>query len=305
MNNNSQQTGDSRSFALPDHDLGYWYDTQVVAGLHGEIKLSRTVQDHCQCGGKPPFMIFDTRAGEPAWCPCRPYRLKIRQIDQFIKRSGIPAPFRYKFLSDFQEHYENGQPIPGATPLKHHLNAIIDSIQNTQIAQGQKNIQKPTRGFYMWGSPGSGKTYFSYIILNELIFRFVRPGKFISLSKSFQELRHTFDEESATHGQAVPILEKLAAVPYLIIDDFGVQRNTEWELEILYNLIDARYANRRLTFVTTNQDIVDLKEIAQGRVYSRLLEMCRIIPFTAPDYREMGNPYVDPEKNRRNQSPPA
>ena len=26
-------------------------------------------------------------------------------------------------------------------------------------------------------------------------------------------------------------------------------------MEILYNLIDARYANRRMTFVTTNQKI--------------------------------------------------
>jgi len=75
-----------------------------------------------------------------------------------------------------------------------------------------------------------------------------------------------------------------------VIDDFGVQRNTEWEMEILYNLIDARYANRRLTFVTTNQKADELKELAQGRIYSRFLEMCHIIHVDGYDFRELGNP---------------
>ncbi len=293
MNNNSPPDI-KNSLLLPDHDLGYWYDRQVVAGLHGEIKLSPNVQQHCRCGGKPPFMILNAQSGEPTWCPCRLYRKKIAQIDHYIKRSGIPAPFRYKYLDDFKKHYEDGQPIPGAEQLEHFFYSLIDGIRNSEranmISQDPGNSHKITKGFYLWGSPGNGKTYFSYVILNELIFKFVKPGKFISLSKSFQELRHTFDEESITYGQAVPIMEMLSSVPFLVIDDFGVQRNTEWELEMLYNLIDGRYANQRLTFVTTNQNITDLKELAQGRIYSRLLEMCRIIHCAAPDYREKNNP---------------
>lgn len=275
--------------ALPDHDLGYFYDPNVVAGLHGEIKLSPTVEKHCQCGGKSPFMIFNAQIGEPTWCPCRPFRKKISQINQFMKRSGIPAPFRYKFLTDYKEQYENGQPIPGAGQLKLRFLTLLDAIQTAETHHNQ-DAQKPPKGFYFWGKPGTGKTFFSYVALTELIFKFAKPGKFISLSKSFQELRHTFDEESVTHGQAVPIMEMLSSVPYLVIDDFGVQRNTEWELEMLYNLVDGRYANRRLTFVTTNQNITELKDIAQGRIYSRLLEMCYVIHFNATDYREMGNP---------------
>ncbi|MCZ6635629.1 MAG: ATP-binding protein [bacterium] len=278
--------------ALPDHDLGYQYDPRVVAGLHGEIKLSQNVETYCQCGGKSPFMIFNNQAEEPAWCPCRPYRMQIRRIDRYLKNSGIPAPFRYKYLHDFREHYEDGQPIPGAYELKMRLNTLIDTVQNSEStsgsAPGANTTLKPNKGFYFWGNPGGGKTYFSYIALNELMFHFVRPGKFISLSKSFQEIRHTFDEDSVMHGQALQILENLSTVPFLVIDDFGVQRNTEWELEILYNLIDSRYANQRLTIVTTNQNIDELKELAQGRIYSRLIEMCYIIHASAPDYRERG-----------------
>jgi DNA replication protein DnaC len=281
MNNNSQQTALNKPIPLPAHDLGYYYDPKVEAGLHGSVKLSPEVEKYCQCKGKSPFMVYDPIRGEPTWCPCKPFRTKVYQISQYIKRSGIPAPFRYKFLSDFQERYENGQPIPGANQIKLRLHTLIDDIHN-----GKESL----KGFYLWGKPGGGKTYFSYVMLNELIFKFVKPGKFISLSKSFQELRHTFDEGSETQGQAMTMIEMLSNVPYLVIDDFGVQRNTEWEMEILYNLIDARYANRRLTFVTTNQKIDELKQLAQGRIYSRFLEMCYIIQVIAPDFREMGNP---------------
>ncbi len=278
MNNDVPQTN---RIALAPNDLGYYYDPHVEAGLHGAIRLSQEVLRHCRCGGKSPFMIMDSARGEPVWCPCYPFRMKRYHIDKYIQKSGIPARFRFKFLQDFKERYNNGQPIPGARLLKSYFSTLIDNIHEKK---------ESIKGFYFWGKPGRGKTYFAYILLNELIFQFVKPGKFISLSKSFQELRHTFDEGSETQGQAMPMIDMLSHVPFLVIDDFGVQRNTEWELEILYNLIDARCANRRLTFVTTNQKVDDLKELAQGRIYSRFLEMCRIIEVSGHDFRELGNP---------------
>ncbi|MDP6779335.1 MAG: hypothetical protein QGI83_21455, partial [Candidatus Latescibacteria bacterium] len=56
--------------------------------------------------------------------------------------------------------------------------------------------------------------------------------------------------------------------------------------EMLYNLVDARYADQRLTFVTTNKSLEDVKDLAEGRIYSRFLEMCYIIHVQAPDYRQ-------------------
>ena len=82
-------------------------------GLHGKIKLSPKVLKHCQCDGKSPFMILDAKTGEPTWCPCYPFRMRKKHIDKYIRQSGIPAPFRFKFLQDFKEEYDNGEPIPG------------------------------------------------------------------------------------------------------------------------------------------------------------------------------------------------
>lgn len=289
MNDSSPGTDLSPRIDLPGNDPGYFYDPRVMAGLHGEIRLSPRVEKHCRCGGRPPYQIFQRPDAEPTWCPCRRYRLKIQEINRLIRNSDVPDPFRYKFMDDFYETYD-GKPIKGADQLKRHLRTLIERSRKLNASpetSARAAGSQPLRGYFLTGKPGVGKTYFSYVALNELIFHSGRPGKFISLSKAFfQRLRFAFDENSPMHGKSETFLRTLGRVPFLVIDDFGVQRNTEWELEMLYNLVDTRYANRRFTIVTTNQDIENVKDLADGRLYSRFIEMCYIIRIQASDYRE-------------------
>ena len=143
------------------------------------------------------------------------------------------------------------------------------------------------KGYYFWGPAGSGKTLLAAIILQELMLKYAHRGRFVDLSRQFfLRLKRSFDESDESYGSAGRILDDLVTVPFLVIDDFGVQRNTEWESETLYNLIDSRYSEERITIVTSNCNIGDYKKIAQGRIYSRILEMCKIIHVDLPDYRE-------------------
>ena len=73
----------------------------------------------------------------------------------------------------------------------------------------------------------------------------------------------------------------------LVIDDFGVQRDSPWEQETLYNLIDARYEAEKFTIITSNNNPEkSLKELSEGRILSRIREMCRILELSGEDYRE-------------------
>ena len=73
-----------------------------------------------------------------------------------------------------------------------------------------------------------------------------------------------------------------------IIDDFGMERGTEYGLEQVYNVIDSRYRSRKPLIVTTNLTLDSLQnplDTAHARIYDRLLEMCAPILFTGENFR--------------------
>ena len=47
-------------------------------------------------------------------------------------------------------------------------------------------------------------------------------------------------------------ISRLCSFPLLILDDFGMERGTEYGLEQVYNVIDSRYRSGRPLIVTTN-----------------------------------------------------
>jgi hypothetical protein len=73
------------------------------------------------------------------------------------------------------------------------------------------------------------------------------------------------------------VVDKLCRYPLLIIDDFGMERGTEYALEQIYNIIDSRYRSRKPLIVTTNLTLDEIRhpqDTAHVRIYDRLLEMC-------------------------------
>lgn len=106
-----------------------------------------------------------------------------------------------------------------------------------------------------------------------------------------------FDEDSRSQDcpcrpfryrlKAYQIMEELVRVPYVVLDDLGVQRGTEWEEETLYDLVDGRYSEERFTIVTTNVELKEVEQLSKGRLYSRLAEMCHRVEMDGPDWRKL------------------
>ncbi len=83
--------------------------------------------------------------------------------------------------------------------------------------------------------------------------------------------------------------DSLIENPLLVIDDFGMERGTEYALEQIYNIIDSRYRSRKPLIVTTNLTLTELKnpqDTAHARIYDRLLELCTPIACTGPSMRK-------------------
>jgi hypothetical protein len=71
----------------------------------------------------------------------------------------------------------------------------------------------------------------------------------------------------------------------LLLDDLAAERVTDWTSETLYRLVDARYARRLPTIVTTNASGQQIRDGLGERVASRLNGLGRIVTLDGPDRR--------------------
>lgn len=237
----------------------------------GDLPFSpcpRCVMNKCRCGGKPPYYYFDN--DQISDCHCRPTRMRIEKINRIYTRSGIDRKYQWKLLGDFKTRDSL------SNEAKKIAKEIVDRFPDVH------------KGLYLWGNTGTGKTMLATIILTELIRHKAVEGRFIKISRTFfKVLKDTFNQASDNYGEATRIEKELAEVDVLVIDDFGVQRDSPWEQETLYNLVDARYEGEKFTIITSNHNPVkDFRELAEGRILSRIREMCRIIELTGEDFRE-------------------
>ena len=93
----------------------------------------------------------------------------------------------------------------------------------------------------------------------------------------------------------IDTLFKLATSEILLLDDLGSMKIRDWTLDLLSQVINHRYVNKRILIATTNyvdepaptkEDITELEDRIGPRLRSRLNEMCKIVPMLGIDFRE-------------------
>ena len=136
-------------------------------------------------------------------------------------------------------------------------------------------------GYLLWGGVGTGKSYFAGCIANALMEQEVAV-RMTNFALILNDLTASFEGRN-------DYITRLCRAPLLILDDFGMERGTEYGLEQVYNVIDRRYRSRRPLIVTTNLSLQDLQhpqDTAHARIYDRLLEMCAPIRFSGENFRK-------------------
>lgn len=137
-------------------------------------------------------------------------------------------------------------------------------------------------GYLLWGNVGTGKSYFAGCVANALMEQEipVRMTNFATI------LNNLFDGAEGRNEY----ISKLCAYPLLILDDFGMERGTEYGLEQVYHVIDSRYRSKKPLIVTTNLTLEQIQHpegTPHARIYDRLLEMCVPVRFTGGNFRKI------------------
>ena len=162
-----------------------------------------------------------------------------------------------------------------------------DNRQNPQMQLAQRYVnhwpemREKNVGLLLWGGVGTGKSFMAGCIANALMEQEVAVCM-TNFARIMNELNSTFAGRNE-------VVDRLCGYPLLVIDDFGMERGTEYALEQIYNIIDSRYRSRKPLIVTTNLTLTELKnpqDTAHARIYDRLLELCTPIACTGPSMRK-------------------
>ena len=154
-------------------------------------------------------------------------------------------------------------------------------------------MRKNNTGLLLYGPVGTGKTFFSACIANALIDRGI-PVMMTNFARIVDDLQGDFSGRG-------DYLRRLNSYPLLIIDDLGIERNSEYMQEQVYNIVDARYASERPLIVTTNISLEEIKNPQneqRRRIYDRILEMCHPIKVDGQSRRRQAVRDKYAERNR-------
>ena len=144
-----------------------------------------------------------------------------------------------------------------------------------------EQMKDENHGLILWGKVGTGKSYFAGCIANALMER--------EISVCMTNFAAILNDLAASFKDRNEYIARLCSFPLLILDDFGMERGTEYGLEQVYNVIDSRYRSGKPLIATTNLTLEELQnpeDTAHARIYDRLTEMCRPVCFTGENFRK-------------------
>ncbi|PJZ24173.1 DNA replication protein DnaC [Leptospira hartskeerlii] len=256
--------------------VGFLLEENVKNSTSGVLLLCSCVGESCPCGGKAPYMVYDESQNRMLPCVCHNARMELGKVEYLVKKAGIPSRYRYRTLDRMELNVD--APGKGGFIIAH--NWAHDLIKDW----GKEN--KKLEGLYLWGGTGSGKTLLACAILNELIFNYGTECKYAKINRDFlSTIRDSYQKESELHGMEQTIKKQFTDVEVLVLDDFGANKESDWANSQLYDLIDTRYEEEKLTILTSNIPPTDWKDKAEGRIFSRLMEMAHPLHLDCPDYR--------------------
>lgn len=208
------------------------------------------------------------------WCMCACQTAKEQEREEEERRQ--------KLLRLAEENRRIGIPDLIYRKMCFENDDSPDSLLSRSARRYAESFTPATeqKGLLFMGGVGTGKTFLACCIANRVIDR----GMTAIVSTPAPLIRQISD-----YRQADDTLRRISETDLLVLDDMGTLRDSEYNNEKLFELIDTRYRSGKPMIVTTNlsADDFDTATLSARRIYDRIAERCRQVVMDTPSRRRM------------------
>lgn len=263
-------------------------------GEHGRLNIERVEgkpaqADICEFCFGTGMQIIPGKGARPCTC------LTIGTKRKLLQAARIPRRYSECSLDNYRSESNSSQNIA----FQYACRLVLD-------------FPAVDRGLLFIGPVGVGKTHLAVAILKGLIEKGV-PCLFIEFGALLKEIQDSYNPISKTSEMRV--LAPVYQSDVLVLDELGATVPTDWVRDTMYQIINKRYNDRKLTIFTTNfldqtpsepaftedvesrptklsdrrkQEVTKqtLEERIGTRLRSRLYEMCNKVVIDGQDYRK-------------------
>lgn len=141
-------------------------------------------------------------------------------------------------------------------------------------------------GIYFYGMSELGKSHIMGCMANRLMEN-LYTCMFASIAQILTRIRATFSSDSDSKETESSILEDIASVDFLFLDDLGIENMNSFANEKLYSIINTRYNSGKPTIFSSNYTINELEQKGWDKQsLSRINEMATVrIKLEGTGYR--------------------
>ena len=221
---------------------------------------------------------------EPVWVyeNCFACELK-KKINEKMIKSGIPE-------THINARFENYKTYPDKSIANSQRKNLV-YLKN--LALGISSAVKNNSIITLIGETGTGKGHMMSSMFFEILKQDLNKTlRFVKYPTLLQQIRATYNQNENTESftNEKQIIDKYINTDLTVIDEIGIEKNTEFTMKILYEIVDTRFEfKNKPTILISNLSMDDLKDYMKkhhGRLYSRVFaKQNTLMNFQWEDYR--------------------
>ena len=253
------------------------------AAKHNLKQMAATVTAYQQYGFSSPEELDE--ACSAAYAAMQESLTELKQVEKTLNgkkelQRQVLAYSKTRPVRDGLKQQKNAK-AKAAYRQKHESDFIIADAAARFYVESWETMQAENIGYLFWGGVGTGKSYLAACIANALMEKEVAVCM-TNFATILNDLAASFEGRNE-------YISRLCSYPLLILDDFGMERGTEYGLEQVYSVIDSRYRSGKPLIATTNLTLEELQhpqDTPHARIYDRLTSMCAPVRFTGSNFRK-------------------